>query len=168
MDKEKALVEKINRRFRVKGKAERKRIWIKIRKENMIDLCWYLKKHGFEHLSAISVTDFIKREKFEIAYIVWSYHDKIAIIVKSEIERGIPVIPSVTEIWNESAQIHERELHELFGVEFKGNPDLSELFLENWKGPPPFRKDFNWREYVRKRYYNKQDEKEKVYMEERI
>ena len=165
MSKEKALVEKIERKFGVKGKAERKRIWINIRKENMIDLCRYLKELGFEHLSAISVTDFIKRGKYELVYVVWSYHDNIAIIVKSEIEREKPVISSVTEIWKESAQIHERELHELFGVEFEGNADLSELFLENWKESPPFRKDFNWREYVGKKYYYKQDEKEKIYLE---
>jgi NADH:ubiquinone oxidoreductase subunit C len=35
--------------------------------------------------------------------------------------------------------------------------------LENWEGPNPFRKDFNWREYVRNKFYDKKNEREKVY-----
>ena len=69
----------------------------------------------------------------------------------------------MTPVWYENAQIHEREIHELFGVKFEGNQDLSPLFLENWEGPDPFRKDFNWREYVRDKFYDKKNEREKVY-----
>ena len=34
-----------------------------------------------------------------------------------------------------------------FGIVFKGNPDLSPLFLHNWKDLPPLRKDFDTEEY---------------------
>ena len=40
------------------------------------------------------------------------------------------------------------------------------LFLEDWEGPPPFRKDFDWGKYVREKYYNKKNERENIYFEE--
>ena len=165
---EKNIIDKINKKFKVKENIQKKaRIWIKVNNKELIDLCNYANSLGFEHLSAISVTDLINKGKYELVYFTWSYHDKIMLIIKTEIERKKPMIPSVIEIWKENAQIHERELHELFGVKFKGNPDLSELFLEGWKQEPPFKKDFDWRKYVREKYYNKKG-REKVYFEEKL
>ena len=105
----------------------------------------------------------MEQEYYELTYHIWSYVDKKLITFKTKISRDKPIIASVTSIWDESAQIHERELHELFGVKFKGNQDLSSLFLEEWKGPAPFRKDFDWRDYVRDKFYNKENEREQVY-----
>ena len=70
------------------------------------------------------------------------------VTIKTRINRNKPIIESVKPIWNENAKNHERELHELFGVKFNGNNDLFPLFLENWKGPAPFKKDFDCRKYI--------------------
>jgi NADH-quinone oxidoreductase subunit C len=53
-----------------------------------------------------------------------------------------PVVKSITEFFPNS-DFYEREIHDFFGVEFKGNPRLHEkLFLpDDWKGKPPLRKD---------------------------
>jgi NADH:ubiquinone oxidoreductase subunit C len=53
-----------------------------------------------------------------------------------------PIIPSIVDIFP-SAEFYEREIHDLFGIEFKGNPKLHErIFLpDDWKGRPPLRKD---------------------------
>jgi NADH-quinone oxidoreductase subunit C len=53
-----------------------------------------------------------------------------------------PVIPSIMDIFL-SAEFYEREIHDFFGIEFKGNPKLHEkLFLpDNWQGNPPLKKD---------------------------
>jgi len=83
--------------------------------------------------------------------------------IKTRINRDKPTIDSVVSIWEDNAQIHERELHELFGVEFKNNPNLTPLFLEDWNNTPPFRKDFNWRDYVRDEFYNKENKREEPY-----
>jgi len=164
--KEDKLIEKISSKFKIEGKVQReRRIWVATDKESLIALCNFAKGLGFEHLSAISVTDWPEEGTFELTYHLWSYLEKILLTIKTKIDRANPVIDSVVPIWNESAQIHERELHELFGVEFKGNEDLAPLFLEDWGGPPPFRKDFNWRDYVREREYDKANEREKAYWE---
>jgi len=118
---------------------------------------------GFTHLSSISVTDWLEEGTFEISYHLWSYREKLLLTLKTKIDRNNPRIDSVVPIWHENAQIHERELHELFGVEFVGNPDLSPLFLEDWDGPPPFRKDFNWREYVRESLLSEENVRERGY-----
>ena len=158
------LLKDISSKFDVKGKIQRKRrVWISIDKEKLMELGSWLKNQGFVHLSAISVADWVKKGQFEVTYHLWSYIDKILLTLKTEIDREKPVIKSVTSIWEKSAQIHERELHELFGVKFEDNPDLSSLFLEGWQGPPPFRKDFDWREYVREEFYDKENDREKVY-----
>ena len=158
------ILKKIEATYQVKGIVQRKkRIWISIESNRLIELCRWLKSEGFVHLSAISVTDWLEEGYYEITYHLWSYHKKILLTVKTKVDRDQPVIDSVMPIWSNNAQIHERELHELFGVNFRGNPDLSQLFLENWEGPPPFRKDFNWREYVGKAYYDPKNEREQVY-----
>jgi len=162
--KEAEMLDEIKSKFKVDGRVQRKqRIWVSTDKNKLIEMCNWLKDHGFVHLSAVSVTDWLDEKNYELTYHVWSYDDNILVTVKTKIGRKNPAIDSVTPIWKESAQIHERELHELFGVKFKSNPDLSPLFLEDWEGVPPFRKDFDWRNYVRKEYYSKENERERVY-----
>jgi len=162
--KEADLTAEIKTIFKTDARIQNeKRIWIKTDSKKLIETCKWIRKQGFLHLSAISVTDWLEKGVYEITYHLWSYEEKILITVKTSINRKKPVIESVTPIWYESAQIHERELHELFGVQFQGNHDLSPLFLEGWEGKAPFKKDFNWREYVRETFYDKKNEREKVY-----
>jgi NADH-quinone oxidoreductase subunit C len=162
--KEDKLVEDISAKFKVVGKVQReRRVWVTIDKDNLIALCDFVKELGFEHLSAISVTDWPEEGTFELTYHLWSYSEKILLTVKTKLNRANAIVDSVVPIWKENAQIHERELHELFGVKFEGNEDLTPLFLEDWDGPPPFRKDFDWREYVRQECYDQTNERERAY-----
>ena len=158
------LISEIKTKFKTDVTLQnRQRIWLNSNPNELIDMCKWFKEKGFMHLSAISVTDWLEKKEYELTYHLWSYNEKKLVTIKTRINRKKPVIDSVTPVFYENAQIHERELHELFGVEFKGNSDLTPLFLENWEGPDPFRNDFNWREYVKDSFYNKDDEREKVY-----
>ncbi len=162
--KEIKLLDEINTKFKTDGKIQREhRVWVLINVNKLIEICKWLKEKGFAHLSSISVTDWLEQGEYELTYHLWSYDNKMLVTVKTRVNRNKPIVESVSTIWGESAQIHERELHELFGVKFKGNKDLLPLFLENWQGEAPFRKDFDWREYVRKEFYDKTNEREKVY-----
>jgi NADH-quinone oxidoreductase subunit C len=162
--KETKLLGEIKTKFKINGRIQREhRIWVTINANKLIEICKWLKEKGFVHLSAISVTDWLEKGKYELTYHLWSYDDLILVTIKTNINRSKPEIDSVSSIWSENAQIHERELHELFGVKFNGNKDLVPLFLENWQGPAPFRKDFCWRDYVRKEFYDKENQRERVY-----
>jgi len=138
-------------------------MWISAEHERLPELLAFLRHNGFAHCSAISVTDWPEDGEFELTYHLWSYEDKILVTVKSRIDREEATAASVISLWGPSAGIHERELHELFGVSFEGNPDLAPLFLEDWEGPPPFRKDFDWRAYVREAFYEEGNSREQSY-----
>ena len=64
------------------------------------------------------------------------------IIIKSKLEAGNPSIETVSDIWK-TANFHEREVYELFGVYFINHPDLRLLILpDGWEGKNPLLKDF--------------------------
>jgi NADH:ubiquinone oxidoreductase subunit C len=152
---ERIIMDSIAKRFGKRELVHRSgSIWMGSESRELIKLCKHLRELGFVHLSAISVTDFIKDRRYELCYFLWSYEHRISLILKVRTGRKSPVLDSVSGIWGE-AQIHEREMHELFGVRFRGNHNLSELFLEGWKLEPPFRKDFDWRDYVERKYCRK-------------
>jgi NADH-quinone oxidoreductase subunit C len=132
--------------------VEGNRVWVTVKREEFYRVLSELKDMGFDHLSDVTCVDYINEGEFEVIYHLWSCLKKIRGIFKVRIPRESPSIKSIVDLWI-GAQIHERENHELFGIEFVGNPDLSPLFLEDWEEIPPFRKDFNIREYVKKEYY---------------
>lgn len=64
------------------------------------------------------------------------------IVVKSKLDRENPEIETVAHIWR-TAEFHEREVYEMFGVNFLNHPDLRLLILpDGWEGKNPMRKDF--------------------------
>lgn len=110
-----------------------------------------MKSLGFEHLSNITCVDWLIHNRFDVTYNVWSYTHRVHTVVKVRVGRAEPAVPTVSNVWPQ-AQAYEREIHEMFGVRFTGNPDLSPLFLHNWKDIPPLRKDFDTVEYASKAY----------------
>lgn len=64
------------------------------------------------------------------------------IVVKAKLDRTNPEIETVSHIWR-TAEFHEREVYEMFGVKFLNNPDLRLLILpDGWEGKKPMLKDF--------------------------
>jgi NADH-quinone oxidoreductase subunit C len=64
------------------------------------------------------------------------------IILKAKLDRNNPEIETVSNIWK-TAIFHEREVYEMFGVNFINHPDLRLLILpDGWEGKNPMRKDF--------------------------
>jgi NADH-quinone oxidoreductase subunit C len=107
----------------------------------------FLKAHGFEHLAAISCTDWLEQQEFELVYHLWSYEDKIHLMLKTRLARENPQTVTVMPVFRH-AQTYEREIHEMYGVRFEGNPRLTPFLLDHWQGPPPMRRDFDTRQYV--------------------
>jgi len=64
------------------------------------------------------------------------------IVIKSKLDSKNPEIETVAHIWR-TAEFHEREVYEMFGVNFLNHPDLRLLILpDGWEGKNPLRKDF--------------------------
>ena len=64
------------------------------------------------------------------------------LVVKVNLDTQQPQIHTVCDLWR-TAEFHEREVYELFGVDFLHHPDLRLLILpDGWEGKNPLRKDF--------------------------
>ncbi len=65
----------------------------------------------------------------------------INIVLKANLDRQNPVIDTLSDLWR-TAEFHEREVFEMFGVNFTHHPDLRKLILEDDFKGFPLRKDF--------------------------
>ncbi len=93
-----------------------------------------------DFLFCLTCVDF--KTHLTMVYHLTSSKDRtINIVIKANVDRTQPVIETVSDIWR-TAEFHEREVFEMFGVEFANHPDLRRLILEeDFKGFP-LRKDF--------------------------
>ena len=94
----------------------------------------------FDYLFCLTCVDW--KTHLTMVYHLESTQHKHIIVVKSKLDRNRPEIETVSHLWK-TAEFHEREVYELFGVNFLNHPDLRLLILpEGWEGKNPLRKDF--------------------------
>ena len=94
----------------------------------------------FDYLFCETCVDW--KTHLTMVYHLESTQHRHTIVVKSKLDRNEPEIETVANIWK-TAEFHEREIYELFGVNFLNHPDLRLLILpEGWEGRNPLRKDF--------------------------
>jgi len=146
-----AVLKDLQTKARVKHSVKGNINYLKVSKENYLKVAKYLRKHGFRRLLTVSAVDWIEKGSMETYFLVHKLDENVYVKVATEMGRENPSIPSLSELWPNAA-MHERETWELFGISFEGNKILKPLFLEDWNELPPFRKDFDWREYVKKTY----------------
>lgn len=78
---------------------------------------------------------------FTMVYHFSSTSFRHTMVVKVKLDRNSPVIATVSDIWR-TAEFHEREVYDLFGVQFSQHPDLRRLVLTDDFEGYPLRKDF--------------------------
>ena len=94
----------------------------------------------FDYLFCLTCIDW--KTHLTMVYHLSSTKFRHNIVVKSKLDREKPEIESVSHIWK-TAIFHEREVYEMFGVNFLNHPDLRLLILpDGWEGKNPMRKDF--------------------------
>ena len=97
--------------------------------------------HGYSRAIIEQICDSSKMDnRFYLVLHVLSYHKNLRIRLKCLIPPTL-VMPSISEIWP-SASWYEREAYDLFGIIFKGHPDLRRLLTDYGFVGYPFRKDF--------------------------
>jgi NADH-quinone oxidoreductase subunit C len=95
---------------------------------------------NFDFLFCITCIDW--KTHLTMVYHLTSTTHRHNIVVKAKLNFTTPEIASVTSIWK-TADFHERENYEMFGVNFLNHPDLRLLILpDGWEGKNPMRKDF--------------------------
>ncbi len=93
----------------------------------------------FNYLFCLTCVDW--KTHLTMVYHLTSTHHRHTVVVKSKLDRENPVIETVSDIWR-TAEFHEREVYELFGVQFTNHPDLRRLILTDDFEGFPLRKDF--------------------------
>jgi NADH-quinone oxidoreductase subunit C len=94
----------------------------------------------FNFLFCLTCVDY--KTNLTMVYHLRSTSLRHEMVVKSVLDRNKPEIQSVSGIWK-TADFHEREAYEMFGVVFLNHPDLRLLILpDGWEGKNPMRKDY--------------------------
>ena len=112
--------------------------------DRLVEMCTFLRDDPeleFTMLSWIGGVDFLPRApRFEVVYNLLSISQNARIHLKLEVSEEHPRVPTVVGVWP-TANWHERETFDFYGIEFTGHPDLTRILLpEDWVGWP-LRKD---------------------------
>jgi NADH-quinone oxidoreductase subunit C len=118
-----------------------------LRPAGLVAACRFLRDEPelqFDFLSSVTGVDRLHlpepSPRFEVVYHLYSLHTKRRVRLKVRVEEG-EAVPTVTGVWA-SADWHEREVFDMFGVPFAGHPDLRRILMpEDWEGHP-LRKDY--------------------------
>jgi NADH-quinone oxidoreductase subunit C len=117
-------------------------------------------EHEYQQLMEIAGVDYPSRpERFEVVYMLLSLTKNHRILVKVTAPENTPV-PTVTTLWPVAGWL-EREVFDMYGVVFAGNPDLRRILTDYGFEGHPFRKDFPLTGYQELRY--SEEEKRVVY-----
>jgi len=126
-----------------------KTTWVKTKLKNSSDLlsvAQALKDNGLRSIATVSPTDFLEENIIEMNYFFEDLLTKRNCWLKCDIPRELEncSIDSITPLF-EGALWHEREAFSMFGVVFRGHPDLRPIIVsQDFYGKTPFRKDFDW------------------------
>ena len=96
----------------------------------------------YDLLADVTGVDFGAGRPLQVVYQLWSMPHRRGLRVKCELPLSDLVIDSVEPLWK-TADWLEREIYDLFGIEFRGHPDLRRILMpDNYAEGHPLRKDF--------------------------
>ena len=131
-------------------------ISVTVRRESIVDVLRALRdRFEYQQLMEIAGVDYPERpERFEIVYHLLSLtrNHRIRVRVSTDEEQAVP---SVTGLWPVAGWL-EREIFDMYGVVFEGNPDLRRILTDYGFRGHPQRKDFPLTGYVEMRYSEEQ------------
>ena len=119
-------------------------LFIEVEIENLISTILFLKTNNkckFKQLIEITVVDYPEKEqRFKIIYLLLSHENNLRIAITSNLDEK-KLIPSITKIFP-SANWMEREVFDMYGINFKDHPDLRRILTDYGFKGYPLRKDF--------------------------
>ena len=140
----KAAVGAIEGKFKVLKKTEfRGETSLHVERKEIKDLARFCRDElGFAYLVDLSGVDHFGDEpRFEVVYELYRFEPGESLRLKISVSEDDLEVPTVTDIWP-TADWHEREAYDMYGLKFAGHPDLRRILM--WDGYPffPLRKDF--------------------------
>ena len=159
------LEKKINSELTTKIKKTQinhNQIYLEIDKEYLIDVTLFIKSNKdtkFRQLIDITVVDYPEQsQRFKVVYLFLSHEFNQRMILSYLINEN-EVIPSLTSIFP-AANWMEREVFDMYGVNFKDHPDLRRILTDYGFEGHPLRKDFPLTGHIEVRY--NEDEKKVI------
>ena len=137
-----------------KSEINFKQLFVDVNVENLTSTILFLKtndKCRFKQLIDITAVDYLGREKrFKVVYLLLSHENNLRIIINVHIDERV-IVPSIAKIFP-SANWMEREVFDMYGVSFKGHPDLRRILTDYGFEGYPLRKDFPLTGHTEVRY----------------
>ena len=118
---------------------------IVVKKEDIVRICQFLRDDAelcFDSLRDLCGVDYYRPEdRFEVVYNLYSLKNKFRIRLKVRVDEADLHVPTVTGVWS-TANWHEREAYDMYGIVFDGHPDLRRMYMPEEFEYYPLRKDF--------------------------
>lgn len=116
-----------------------------VRKADIVAVCKFLRddpEFQFNSLKDLCGADYARSEdRFEVVYNLYSIPFKQRLRLKVRVPEADLHCPTVTSVWS-TADWHERETYDMFGIIFDGHPDLRRMYMPEEFAYHPLRKDF--------------------------
>ena len=124
------------------AKFDRSELTITVARENIVASCEAVKAAGYNFFEDVTAVDWFPQEpRFQLSYHIVSHGLKERVRLRVLLDSSDASVPSITSAWP-SANFYEREVFDLFGIDFPGHPRLTRIMMpENWEGHP-LRKDY--------------------------
>lgn len=120
---------------RMRPKKEGENLWISLERKKLLPTLKDLKSLGVSRVSSISGVDVGKT----IDVIYHFIHKKKTINIRISLDKKNCVVDSITDIYP-GANLFERELYEMMGIQVKNHPNLKKLFLDKNSPKNPLRR----------------------------
>ena len=139
-----AAISAIQAKFKVSKKTEfRGETSLHVERTEIKELARFCKDElGFSFLLDVSGVDHFGEEpRFEVVYELYQFEHGDHLRLKISVSEDDLEVPTVSDVWA-TADWHEREAYDMYGIKFSGHPDLRRILM--WDGYPfyPMRKDF--------------------------
>jgi NADH-quinone oxidoreductase subunit C len=118
---------------------------VKFSKENVVEICRFLKEDPeleFRLCEDVTAIDWAKRKnRFTVVYHIFTLKHNFRLRLKADVDDSDCSIDTVSGIWK-TANWHERETYDMFGIKFNNHPDLRRMYMPEDFEYHPLRKEF--------------------------
>ena len=109
--------------------------------DKVVEAVQILDRHGFA-IDAVTGMDWLDQSLMEVVYDFLHFSSGLRAVVKARIPRAKPEIATISGVFP-GANWHERETHDMYGIDFIGHPDMTPFLLPDDANYHPLRKDFH-------------------------
>ncbi len=150
MDEEIAIGKRLKKEFPeavINGNTFRGELTVNINRDYIQEVAGFLyqdSESAFDYLSDLCGVDLSCLDgsnNFEVVYHLYSLKLNHRVRLKAKIPASNPSINTVTNVWK-TADWHEREAYDMFGIIFEGHPNLERILTPDGFEGYPLRKDY--------------------------